>query len=189
MKEETLPKVYAEALLELAIERGETERVREEVFYLASLPRAQGPVRAFFESPRIVGSEKAKALDRALRGRLSDTVVNFVLLVVKKGRTIFLRDILEQFLVLHDRRIGLIHAVAATAVPLSTVSSDALRQALEAKLKRRVEIHNKVDPEVLGGLVVRYEGMVADGSLKSALQKIAAGMQAAKFGSQFVHEN
>ena len=189
MKEETLPKVYAEALLELAIEHGDTERIREEVLFLASIPRAEGLVRAFFESPRIVGAEKAKTLERALRGKLSDTVVNFVLLIVRKGRTIFLRDILEQFLVLHDRRVGLIHAVAATAVPLSAESSDALRQALEAKLKRRVEIHNKVDPEILGGLVVRYEGMVADGSLKSALQKIAAGMLAAKFGSQLVHEN
>jgi F-type H+-transporting ATPase subunit delta len=189
MKDATLPKIYAEALLQLAIERNDTERVREDVVFLSQLPRAQGMMRAFFDSPRIVGSEKAKVLDHALRGRLTDTVVNFVLLVVRKGRAIYLRDMLEQFLLVHDRRVGLLHAVATSAVPLGQPAADALKQALEAKLKKRVEVHNKVDPEILGGLVVRYEGMVADGSLKSALVKIAAGMKSAKFGSQLVHEN
>jgi F-type H+-transporting ATPase subunit delta len=189
MKDETVSRVYATALLELAVEKKEVERVHGEIDFLASLPRASALTRAFFESPRIVRSEKAKVIETVLRGKLSDLVVNFMLLLIRKGRALELRDILEEFLIIHDRRIGIVHASAVSAVPLSDPSASALKEALEAKIQKRVEIHNKVEPEILGGLVVRYDGYVADGSLKTALNKIAVRMKAVKLGSQFVHES
>jgi F0F1-type ATP synthase delta subunit len=64
-----------------------------------------------------------------------------------------------------------------------------LAKTLQDKLRKKITVENKVKPEILGGLIVRYEGMVADGSLLSALEKVAAGMKTLKFGSQLVHEN
>ena len=189
MKEETLSKMYAQALLELAQERGELERIREEVAVLEALPRLDPSARIFFETPNVPRSEKLAVLDRVLRGRFSDTLVNFVLLAVRRGRAEWLRAIYADFRQLYDKAVGHVHVTAVSAVPLSEPVADALAKTLQDKLRKKITVENKVKPEILGGLIVRYEGMVADGSLLSALEKVAAGMKTLKFGSQLVHEN
>ncbi len=146
-------------------------------------------MRAFIESPKIERSEKLRVIESSLRGKVADSIVNFLCIVIRKGRTLHLRQMLDEFFVLHDRKAGIVHASAVSAVPLSDSSRSALIETLSAKLRKRVQLENKVDPEILGGLVVRYEGMVADGSLRTAIRKIGVGMSAVKLGSTFVHEN
>ncbi|MBI4605834.1 MAG: ATP synthase F1 subunit delta [Planctomycetes bacterium] len=189
MKNETLSTVYAQALLELAVERRELERAHEEVSSLEKLLRDDARFRTFVESPKVERTAKVKSLEAALRGRVSDSLLNFVLLVIRKGRQLHLRQMLEDFHRLHDKHIGLVRVGAVTAVPLSEASRAELSRTLERKLGKRVSLEARVDPDVLGGLVVRYDGMVADSSLSTALAKIAAGMKTVKLGSHFVHEN
>ena len=188
MKSETIPIIYARALVELAHEKGELQRVYEEVLQLERMQEDRTQ-RAFFESPRLERSLKKKVLEKALRGKLSDVVVNFILLVIDKGRQLYFLRMFEEFKALYYERIGLVHVTATTAVDLSQESTDALRRALEQKLKKKVELKNIVDQGALGGMIVRYDGMVADGSLRTALQKISAGMEEVKFGSRLVHED
>lgn len=189
MKNETLSGVYAAALLELAQEKGELERVHEEVLYVASLLRDDPSFRTFLESPKIERSEKLRVVEATLRGKLADSLVNFMGLVIGKSRTLYLPKMLADFQALHDKRAGIVHASAVTAVPLSEASKAALIDVLAAKLHKRIQLENKVDAEILGGLVVRYEGLVADASIKTALRKIGSSMNAIKLGSQLVHEN
>jgi F-type H+-transporting ATPase subunit delta len=115
--------------------------------------------------------------------------VNFLLLVMRKGRQLFLRRMLADYCVLHDERMGLVRAKATTAVPLGSESLEALRAVLQAKLGKTVQLDNAVDEGILGGLIVRYGGMVADGSLGTALVRIESRTRDLKFGSEFVHEN
>ena len=189
MKDDTVTRVYAAALLELADEKGELSRVAGEVQVLLDLPRADPLIQAFLESPSIERAEKARVLESVFRGKFSDALVNFVLVVIRKGRAMSLRQMLEDFRALHYKRGGIVEVSAVSAVPLSEASRAALVQMMEVKTRKRVELECKVDFEILGGLVVRYDGMAADGSLKTAIGKIAAGMKSFKFGSQFVHEN
>ena len=189
MKNETVSAVYAAALLDLALEKGEAERVHDEVQAIGKLLREDPDFRIFVESPKIERSEKLRTLETALRGKVADALVNFIGLVVQKGRALHLNQMLSDYLELHDQRAGIVHAVAVSAVPLSDTSRAQLAETLGSKLSKRIVLENKVDPEILGGLVVRYEGKVADGSLRTAIQKIGAGMAAIKLGSQLVHEN
>jgi F0F1-type ATP synthase delta subunit len=76
-----------------------------------------------------------------------------------------------------------------TAVPLAEPESEELRQKLEKSLKKRIVLEKLVDKEILGGFVIRYGGMVADASLKTALEEISARMLYPKFGSELIHEN
>jgi len=189
MKNENVSTVYAAALLDLAQEKGEADRVHSELLALRGYFLGDAAFRAFIETPKVERSEKLRVLETALRGKVSDVLVNFLGLVVRKGRVLSLSQMLEDYLVLHDKRAGIVHATATTAVPLSEASRSLLADALSAKLKKHIELANKVDPSLLGGLVIRYEGMVADGSLKTALDKVGAGMRAVKLGSQLVREN
>ena len=189
MKTETIPIIYARALLELAEGKGELEKVYDEALQLESI-QADPARRAFFESPRLERSVKKKVLETALRGKFSDLLVNFIMVVIDKGRQVYFVRILEQFKSLYDQHIGLVRATATTAVEMSQESDAALRQALEQKLRKKIALKNIVDQGVLGGMIVRYDGMVADGSLRTALQKIVSGMEEAKLDrKRIVHEN
>jgi len=189
MKEAAISQVYAEALLELAAEKRELERVQEEATFLAKLLAEDPSLRVFVESPNIESHEKRKVLYSAFRGRVSDTFLNFVLLVIRKRRELHIRDMLEIFCKLCDDKMGIVHAKAITAVPLSAGLREALHAALQTKLRKKIALENVVDGEILGGLIVRYDGMVADGSLVSALRKLESRLRQIKFGSELVHEN
>ena len=189
MKNETLAKVYATSLLELATEKGELEAVHGAVLYLEAVLEENVLIRSFLESPKVESSERAGLFESALRGKLPDSVINFLLVVIRKDRQLFFREMLAEFQVLYERQIGLVRVTATTAVELGDLARGNLEAALEKKLAKKVNLQNEVNSEILGGVIVRYDGMVADGSLRTSLDKIAANMTAVKFGSEYIHEN
>jgi F-type H+-transporting ATPase subunit delta len=189
MKAETVPIVYGRALLEAAVDKGILKEVAGEVEAFSKVVAEDPRLRAFFESPRLERSKKKGAVEAALRGRASDIFVNFLLLLLDKGRTQLLVDILAAFRRLHDEHIGLVRAEVVSAVPLGEVALASLKSVMEESLQKRVAFENRVVPEILGGLIVRFDGSIADGSLKTHLEEIRANLLSLKFGSELVHEN
>jgi len=185
----TIPGVYGRALLAAAESQGRLAEIAEEVEALRGVLDAHPELAVAIESPRLARSKKRAILEKTLRGRTSDTLANFVLLVVDRRRELELRAILAAFGRLHDAHIGLVRASVVSAAPLAPQSLSSLERALAAKIGRRVVLAARVDPEILGGLIVRFDGMVADGSLQTALEDIRLKMSAPKFGSELVHEN
>jgi F-type H+-transporting ATPase subunit delta len=190
MKEETVPLVYGRALIEAAVEKGELDRVHEEVIVLESmLLERRGAYRPFFESPRIGVAEKQRVIESAFRGRFSDLLVNFLLVLLRRKRLQFLVAMLGVFRSLYDENAGIVRARVLSAVKLAESTRAELQSKLERMLAKRIVIEPTEDPDVLGGLIVRYTGMVADGSLRTALRKVRAEMLTPKLGSQLFHED
>jgi F-type H+-transporting ATPase subunit delta len=190
MKEvETVSTVYAKALLGAAEGAGVRDEVRAEVESFGRVLQDDAHVRRFVENPRMERFQKMAAIERALGGRVSQVFLHFLLVAVKKGRAAALGGILDAFLRLYDERVGIVRASVASAVPLDAGLLEPLRQSLASQLRKQVVFKSWVDPQLLGGIVVRFDGRVADSSLKSALSAVRSRMLAKKFGSQIVHEN
>lgn len=189
MKVEPLSVTYARALVELAIEKDRLRTVLEEVRSLAELLRKERDLRTFIESPSISTGAKRKVLERGFRGKMDDLVVDFIELVVKKNRQFLFPEIFAQVEVLYDVAVGRVHVEATSAVELPDPIKDELTGVLGVKLARTVVLVNKIRPEILGGLVLRYGDLVADGSLKTSLEKITTNMYSHKPGSELIHEN
>ena len=185
----TIAVTYARALLEAAADKGILEEVLEEVNFFAGLLREDRSLRRFVENPRLERQAKRTALESALRGKVSDTFLNFLLVVVDKGRQIHLEEMLEGFQSLYDEEVGIVRAEAVSAVPLPEEELARLKDVMSGQLRKQVIVSSKVDPEILGGLVVRFSGMVADGSLRTSLEEVRSGLRSLKFGSELVHEN
>ena len=83
---EKIPAVYGRALLEAADDKGSLAEVAEEVESLRKVLDDNPDLRVFIESPRLETSKKRAVVERSLRGRASDILVNFVLLLIDKGR-------------------------------------------------------------------------------------------------------
>jgi F-type H+-transporting ATPase subunit delta len=189
MSKESVAPTYAQALLELAVESGALEEVRGEVAYLSRLLDEDRDLRIFFENPRVEKSAKRGVVEACLRGKLTDPVVNLVELMLRKGRQLELKAALGVFEDLYAKHVGLVRAEAVTAVAMSGEAIDALRSRMSEQLARRVDVTNRVEPEILGGLIVRFDGRVADGSFRTAIAEVRSSLTHLKFTSELVHEN
>ena len=186
---EKIPALYGRALLEAADDGGVLDEVAEEVSFFANLLAADADLALFVESPRIESARKSGVFERTLRGKGTDIFVNFLLLLVDKGREGELKAVLEAFGALHDEHVGLVRAEVVTAGPLEDEKIEGLASAIGSSIEKEVVVNNRVDPEMLGGVIVRYQGMVADGSLGTALEELRSEMLSPKFESELVHEN
>jgi F-type H+-transporting ATPase subunit delta len=189
MKNPTLSRVYAEALLDLAGERGELPAVGEDVDLVERVFREESALRTFLESPNVDRKERSRILESAFRGKIRDTTMDFLLLVVRRGRELFLLEMLQAFRVLYEAKAGLLRVTATTAVPLTEALRDALRASLEAGLHKKVLLSARADVDVLGGIVLRYEDNVIDGSLRRSLSDLKSTLRNLRFPSELIHED
>ncbi len=188
-RESRISRVYAEALLELAAERDRLEPVAEGARLLSELFRRDRDSRVFLESPSVDFASKERVFETALRGRIADEVLDFLLVVLRRGRQHALGRILEEFEALYKKKIGVVEARTVTAVAVAPEVLEELRRALERALGARVILESAVDEEILGGFIVRFDGMVLDGSLRRDLSELRDAMRTVEFGTELVHEN
>jgi F-type H+-transporting ATPase subunit delta len=172
--------------MELAVQGGRLRPVLEDIRFLGGLYRESRDLRIFIESPGIEVDEKRRVMEAALRGKLDELVVNFIELLVAKGRQFLLPEIFAECEMLYDVEVGRLRVEAVSAVPLDEGLRKELVAALEAKMKKTVVLRERVDPDILGGLVIRVSDQVADASVRSALEGIASRLDGAKIGSEFI---
>jgi F-type H+-transporting ATPase subunit delta len=174
MKEAILARRYAKALFALALERNMLDKIRSELHNFAALLEENVEFGDFFRSPENSRAAKREALERALQDRYSNLFFNFLLLIVHKGRYDVITDMVRAFDDLYERHHRRVRALAITAVPMDTKLADDLRNKLTKSLRMEIELENRVDPNILGGLVLNIDGKVMDGSIKQQLERLRA---------------
>lgn len=185
--QERVGAVYAKALLGAAEKAGQTDLVVEELEsfvkdVLDKLPR----LRAALISPRIAHEEKAAMLDRALGGKMTPLLLNFLKVVSRHGRLGALHAVAAAAQRLHNEMRGRVAVLLKTAAPVSPALQDRIIQRLAQMLGKEIVLRTELDPEMLGGLIVRIGDTVFDGSLRArlvqmreaAVEKTAARFQA-----------
>lgn len=160
---------YAETLLALAQRHGGDETVDaygRAIDEVAELLRRERLIREFLETPRVDAEAKKRAIRASFGGRVPDLFLRFLLVVVEKRRQALLADIAQEYHALVDVARGRIRA----EVTVADEPDDALRSDITAALERRfgrtVIPVFRVDPSLLGGVVIRAEGQILDGSFR-----------------------
>ena len=171
------------------MERGALEDVVEAAAFFEKLLAENADIRVFLENPRLEPSTKQAAFERSMRGKVVDVFLDFLLVVIDRNRQDYLRETLDAFKALYNEKVGRVHVEAVTAQPLPEDLQSAVRDALAAKLGKQVLLTTREDPTILGGLVLRYDGMIVDGSVHTALENIRSNMSSIKMGSELVHED
>jgi F-type H+-transporting ATPase subunit delta len=171
---------YAAALYALADETGRLDEVVAQMETLGRTVDASADFRRLLESPLIdVNQGRAAALAILVQEGFGKTVQDFVGVVASNRRLRNLRDMIAAFAALVANKRGVVVARVETAHPLSTVQREQLRARLIAAGYGHVEIEERVDPALLGGLVVRIGARLYDSSLKSRLQRLQYAMKGA----------
>lgn len=173
MKSQHAARSYARALFELASERGQTDAVARELASVVALVDGEGGLQQFFARPGVSASAKrGVAQEIAQRLGVSTLTRDFLGLAADHGRGDQLPDIAEAYRDLADAAAGRVRARVRTAVPLTDQERAALAARLGAAVGKTVVIEERVDRDLLGGLVAEVGGLVADGSLDGQLARI-----------------
>jgi F-type H+-transporting ATPase subunit delta len=167
-----LARVYAEALLEGAGRDGGAAVV-EELEALVQQVLDAAPVLEHLLGSAAVGRERKEGLLRhAFQGRVSDCLFRFLLVLNHHQRLGILRQITETARDVFERRSGRLEVEVQSAVPLVEDQQDRLRQQLRHSLQREPVLRLQVDPDLLGGLLVRVGDRVYDATLRGRLQNL-----------------
>ena len=166
-------RLYARAMLELAEEQGAAESFSEELSEVVELSARDAEFGRFLSSPVLDTDSRRRSLERALRGRASDLLVDSLQVISGKGRLGLLEQILAVYNEEHRTLRGQIEVKVSTAVELSGAERERLRERASAYTGKEAFLVEEVDPDLLGGLVVQIGGEKVDVSVRRDLELLA----------------
>jgi F-type H+-transporting ATPase subunit delta len=172
---------YANALFELALERGAIDAVKADLEAFDALVVESADLMRLVRSPVFSAEEQQKALGAVLgRAGIGGLAAQFLQLVASNRRLFAVRDMIAAYRRLVARHKGEITAEVTVAEPLKAEHLAALDAALTAVSHKRVDLAVKVDPAILGGLVVKLGSRMVDSSLRTKLNAIRHAMKEAR---------
>lgn len=172
MRDETLARSYAEALFELSEQNGGPEAFAPSVDLFSGILRSDPEFRLFLETPRIDAEAKKGVLRRVFEGRVPPTFLKFLLVVVDKRRQALFGSIADAFNALLDERLGRTHVDVTVSRALEPAELESLTGRLSSLLNKTAIPHVRVDPDILGGVIVRTGDAIYDGSVRRRLERM-----------------
>ena len=176
MRESTIARNYAEALLDLAQKDGNLGKWGNLIDQMAEAMNSDAKLAGFLASPRIAAVEKNKVLAQALEGQVPATFLRFLQALVKNRRQLLIPQVATEFHALVDVVENRVHAAVTVAKEASESDRKVIAERLSKVVGKTVVPHFYVNPAVLGGLVVRVGDTVLDGSVRRRLARLKAQM-------------
>jgi F-type H+-transporting ATPase subunit delta len=169
----TTARRYAGAAFEIA-ERDDSMAVWLAAFEAAQERLASPDAVRLLASPAIPATAREGLLGRLLGDAVSGPPRNLLALLVRRGRFELLPDVASEFRRLHRRREGIVEAIVTSAAPLDGQEVAELEARLAATAGARVELSQRVDASLIGGLQVRLGDRLIDGSVRGRLERLRA---------------
>jgi F-type H+-transporting ATPase subunit delta len=164
-------RMYARALFEAAREEGRLEQVAADLAALAGAFDEIPELRAFLRNPQVDPAGKAEVLE-AISAGADELVRNFVRVVAEKGRAGELAEMNREFEALFAQEQNRLAVELTTAYDLSDDEARSIVTAIEEASGRSVEATRTVDPDLIGGIVLKVGSFFADGSVRGRLERL-----------------
>jgi F-type H+-transporting ATPase subunit delta len=171
LRAETIARNYAEALFDLGERSGHTQRYADLIEAVAAAVETTPQVQSVLMSPRVPKSEKARILGAALKD-VPRQFVLFLQALVKRGRQQLLREIAAEYHALLDIKFNRVRAGVTLARPADESLKKSIQERLSRELGKEVLTTFSVDPEILGGAVVRVGERIHDGSVRRRMTRL-----------------
>lgn len=161
---------YARAIFEIARDKNQLDRWQSDLGRISAL-YGDSDIRPILEAPRIRTEDKARLLREKLAG-IEPLALNLVMLLTAKDRLRLIPDIIEEYADLLNTHRGIERADVITAIPLTEEEKNQIKASIKALTGKEILLRSEVDPELLGGVIIRYNDRLIDGSTRSRLKAL-----------------
>ncbi len=168
---EQIARVYAEALFESARSAGKLDAIKEQLDQFADALSSDRELQLFFFSPYFSSNEKKEGLRKAIDGA-DPELLNFLELLCEKHRMPVTFRIRDRFDQLWDEENKRLEVTVTSAVELDRELVERIGSEIEKQTGQTVELQSSVDPDILGGLVLRVGNKVLDASVRNRLDRL-----------------
>jgi F-type H+-transporting ATPase subunit delta len=168
---EEIAAVYARSLFEVAKEQNKLDAVRDQIGAFADTLDQTRELQVFFFSPYFSTKEKEDGLDRAVTDA-DPVVLNFLKLLIENHRTPVIFRVRREFDRLWQAENKLLPVQVTSAVALDDATVKHIGDRIAEQTGRKVDLSSNVDPDILGGIVVRVGNSVLDASIRNRLEKL-----------------
>ncbi len=166
-----LAEVYARSLFEVARDQGKLDELREQLGQFADALDQNRELAVFFFSPYFSTKEKQDGLQRLLDGA-DETFVNFLKLLIENHRMPVIFRTRQQFEGMWERENQLLPVEITSAIELDQQTTEDLGRTIGERAGRKVRLAAHVDPDILGGIVLRVGNSILDASIRNRLEQL-----------------
>ncbi len=163
---------YAKSLFELAGEQSKEEAVYGDMTKLLKLCQKVNDFRLLLQSPLIKTDKKISTLRTLLKGEVSEVTDKFLVLMAKNKRESYLDKIAEEYIALYKVKMNVTVVTITSAIQIDEPTRKKLIKILTNHLKATIELHEKIDPKIIGGFVLTVGNRQADMSVLKQLKSL-----------------
>ena len=172
-------KRYAQAVFGLGKEQGTLDAWSDDLAMLSRVV-ADDRISVYLTNPSVAAERRIEAFETSLNTNVQPEARNLARMLIERDRTMLIPDIREMFDAQLRAERGIVVAELTTADPLSDAERDFIKQKLESMTGQRVELAVRIEPEIIGGIIVRIGDMVIDGSVRHKLEKMRSRLMAGR---------
>ena len=164
--------VYGESLYELAREESLGKLIGEQIAVLQDAFRQEPDFIRLLSSPNLTKTERCQIIEDSFRGKVHPYLLNFLKILTEKGYIRYFSDCCDAYTARYDQDNGILRVNAVTAVALTAEQADKLTQKLSRITGREIALRTRIDPAVLGGIRLDYDGQRLDDTVSHRLDAI-----------------
>ncbi len=169
---ELVAKVYSQALFQIGLEQDSLESFLSELKIITKTCTDYPEFYDILRSPKVRTDEKKKVVDEVFSAHQSQEMTNFIKIILDKRRIRELMAIAREFENLIDHHKGIVKAIAYTTKPLDNEEIERLQKKISEMSGKQIELINKIDENLIGGVLIKLGDRVIDGTLKGKLDKL-----------------
>jgi len=166
--------VYAQALYSLAKDEGCSEAILKELAVLKESFGAEPDFLRLLAAPNLSKEERCAIVDSSFRDKVHPYLLNFMKILTEKGYMRHFADCCKAYRQNFNQDHDILEVTAVTALALTRDQADRLRQKLAKITGKRIDLQNRVDPAVLGGVRLDYDGKRVEDTVLNRLESIGA---------------
>lgn len=163
---------YAKALFILDCNNNNLEKRIVDFESMSKILKENPKLASFLNAPHIRLEDKKKLLYDSLSEKFDAIFMNFIVYLIRKKRFVNLRDIASEFRHMVNEHLGIWEADIVTAVPMDGDIEEKLEQRLEIDFHKKMKVNKKVDPNIIGGVILMINNQMIDWSVAGRLKKM-----------------
>lgn len=181
MRTQAVAKRYGQALLQIASEQNLIDRYQEELGTVVETITGSSELTTVWHGKEYDNGTKIKVVKELFSGKVSENIVNLLCVVVEKGREENIAGIFEMYKIYADEARNISYADVVSAYPLTAEQIATITTKLAQKTGKDVRLTTMVDPNLVGGMMVKFGDRVYDGTVTARLQGLKNKLQEVQF--------